>query len=153
VIRGLVSHAVAILASVATLTVLPTVGYALLAALSLATAGGGGRPLNVILVPAASFVAGAAITLLSCVVTLVIQWARTKNPITVWIPILFSLALGAALGSLLDLLRGTGHPLRVAVLGAALVGLAFNAYWIPFSIASALLSRRGGGRGRPREVP
>ena len=141
-IRGVLSHVVAILTSLFTLTLLPSVAYALLSAFSFVTEGAGGKPLNVILVPAAAFVGAASTTLLSLILTILIEWRRRRRKFGAWVPTLFSLLLGSLLGVGLGIVRGGSHLLSFAALGFALVGFAFNAYWIPFTVTKALLERR-----------
>lgn len=142
-IRGALSHAFAALASVVLLTLLPTVGYALLAALSLATQGDMGGPLNLLLVPAASFVGALAFTVLAGVLTLLVQLAERRRAFGAWVPACAAFLAGGLLGLAAALARGAPAPLRSVLSGALLFGLAFNAYWLPFSAARALLGRRG----------
>jgi hypothetical protein len=148
VIKGFVSHVVAFITSVVSLTLLPTVGYTFLLAMSLATQADMGGPLNLILVPAASFVGAAAITLLCSLITLLIQFARRRYSLALWIPSLLSFVLGAGLGVGLGALRGSSALPKCGALGSVLLGLIFNVYWIPFCATGALLSRLGARRGR-----
>ena len=127
-IRGFLSHAVAVPVSVVLLTLMPTVAYALLAALSLATEGNMGGPLNLLLVPAASLVGALAFTAFSGVLTLLAQLARKRLGLGAWVPALLAFAAGAALGTLASLAKGSPTPGKGAIVGALLFGLAFNAY-------------------------
>ena len=140
-IRGLFSHGVAALVSVALLTLLPTVGYALLAALSLATEGNMGGPLNLLLVPAASLVGAVAFTAFSGLLTLLGQAARKRRGFGAWVPATLAFVAGALLGTLAALAKGAPAPGKAAIAGALLFGLAFNAYWLPFAAVHALLGR------------
>lgn len=140
-IRGLVSHAAAALASVVLLTLLPTVGYALLAALSLATEGDMGGPLNLVLMPVASLVGALAFTAFSGLLTLLVQAARRKRWFGAWLPAALACVCGGLLGTLAALAKGAPSPGKAAIAGAVLFGLAFNAYWLPFAGAHALLGR------------
>jgi hypothetical protein len=142
-IRGVLSHGFAAFASVVLLTLLPTVGYALLAALSLATEGNMGGPLNLILVPAASLVGALAFTTLSMVLTLVAQLARRRRGFTAWVPAVLAFVAGGLLGLVAALAKGAPDLAKSAAAGGVLFGLAFNAYWLPFSAAHALLGRLG----------
>lgn len=143
-IRGLLSHGVAVVSSLVLLTLLPTVAYALLAALSLATEGNMGGPLNLLLVPAASLVGAVAFTALSAVLTFLAQLARRRRAFGAWLPAVLAFVAGGLLG--LAAAAGKGAPglVNPALAGALLFGLAFNAYWIPFSAVHALLGRIGG---------
>jgi hypothetical protein len=147
-IKGLLSHAFAALASVVLLTLLPTLGYALLAALSLATQGDMGGPLNLLLVPAASLIGALAFTALSFVLTLMLQLAERRRALGVWLPALLAIVAGGLLGLAAALARGEPGLGRAAFAAALLFGAAFNAYWLPFSAARALLERRP-----PRPAP
>jgi hypothetical protein len=139
-IRSLASHAVAALVSVLLLTLLPTVGYALLAALSLATEGNMGGPLNLLLVPAASLVGAVSFTACSGVLTLFAQAARKRRGFGAWLPAALALLVGALLGALAALAKAAPTG-RAAVAGALLFGLAFNAYWLPYAGVRSLLGR------------
>ena len=142
-IRGFLSHGVAVVASVVLLTLLPTAGYALLMALSLATEGDMGGPMNLILVPAASLVGALAFTAFSLVATLLIQFARRRRGFPAFVPAVLALLAGGLLGLAVALGKGAPGLTKPAVAGALLFGLAFNAYWLPFSAAHALLGRFG----------
>jgi len=149
-IRGLLSHAVAALASLVLLTLMPTVAYALLAAMSLATQGDLGGPLNLILVPAASLVGALAFTAFSFVVVLLVRAAQKRRGFGAWLPAAGAFLLGGALGLLAAAARSTPGLARPALAGALLFGLAFNAYWLPFSSVHALLGRL---RRKPAAAP
>jgi putative exporter of polyketide antibiotics len=140
-IRGLTSHAVAALVSVVLLTLLPTVAYALLAALSLATEGNMGGPLNLLLMPVASLVGAVAFTAFSGLLTLLAQAGRRRWGFGAWVPAALGFVAGALLGTLAALAKGAAAPGRAAVAGALLFGLAFSAYWLPFAAVHALLGR------------
>jgi hypothetical protein len=142
VIRGFLSHGMALFASVVLLTLLPTVGYALLAAMSLATEGNMGGPLNLLLVPAASLVGALAFTALSAVLALLAQLARRKRPFGSWLPAVLAFVAGGLLGVVAALAKGAPDLVKAAAAGGVLFGLAFNAYWLPFSAVHALLGRR-----------
>jgi hypothetical protein len=143
VIRGFLSHAVAVPVSVALLTLLPTVAYALLAALSVATEGNMGGPLNLLLVPVASLVGAVAFTAFSALLALLAQAARKRRGLGAWVPAALAFVVGARLGTLAALAKGAPSPGKGAVVGGFLFGLAFNAYWLPFAGVHALLGRLG----------
>jgi hypothetical protein len=143
VIRGALSHGFAAFASVVLLTLLPTVGYALLAAMSLATEGNMGGPVNLVLVPAASLVGALAFTTLSMVLCLFAQLARRRRSFAAWVPAALAFVAGGLLGLVAALAKGAPDLVKPAAAGGVLFGLAFNAYWLPFSAAHALLGRLG----------
>jgi len=145
-IRGFLSHAVAAVASVVLLTLLPTAAYALLAAMSLATQGDMGGPLNVILVPAASLVGALAFTAFSLVVALLIRFAQARRPFRGWVPAALAFVAGGLMGLVAALFKGAPDIAPPAAAGALLFGLAFNAYWLPFLAAHGLLGRAWRGR-------
>jgi len=74
---------------------------------------------------------------------LLVRFAQARRFFRGWVPAVLSFLAGGLLGLVAALFKGAPDLAKPAAAGALLFGLAFNAYWLPFSAAHALLGRLG----------
>ena len=72
-----------------------------------------------------------------------LRFAQARRFFRAWVPAVLSFLVGGLLGLVAALFKGVPDLAKPAAAGALLFGLAFNAYWLPFSAAHALLGRLG----------